>query len=304
MKGILLAGGTGSRLYPATVALSKQLIPVYDKPMIYYPLSTLMLAGIQDILIISTPRDLPGFRSLFRTGEHLGLRMSYAEQSAPRGIAEALLIGAEHIGDDDVTLVLGDNIFHGHALSEKLQEHCREPEGCVLFGYSVRDPERYAVGEADEQGRLVSLEEKPTRPRSNRAITGLYSYANDVVDIAAAVRPSARGELEITDVNRAYLDRGRAKLVDLGRGTAWLDTGTHDSLLQAAQYVQSLEHRQGVRIACLEEIALRMGFIDAEQCARLGGRVTGTGYGRYVQTVAEEVAAGYGAIPALGAAAG
>ena len=301
MKGIVLAGGAGTRLHPATVALSKQLIPVYDKPMIYYPLSTLMLAGIQDILIISTPRDLPAFRDLFGSGEHLGLRMSYAEQSAPRGIAEALLIGAPHIGDDDVTLVLGDNIFHGHGFSEVLQEHCLRPEGCVLFGYGVRDPERYAVGEADDDGRLLSLEEKPSRPRSNRAITGLYVYDNEVIDIAGAVRPSGRGELEITDVNRAYLERGKATLVDLGRGTAWLDTGTHDSLLQAAQYVQSLEHRQGVRIACLEEIALRMGFIDAAQCARLGSRITGTGYGRYVQAVAEEITAGYGRIPALGA---
>jgi glucose-1-phosphate thymidylyltransferase len=302
VQGIVLAGGTGTRLYPATVALSKQLIPVYDKPMIYYPLSTLMLAGIRDILIISTPRDLPAFRSLFGTGEHLGLQMSYAVQEAPRGIAEALIIGASHIGDDDVTLLLGDNIFHGHGLSETLQEHCREPEGCVLFGYGVADPQRYGVGEADETGRLVSLEEKPARPRTNRAITGLYVYDNDVVDIAAAVRPSERGELEITDVNRVYLERGRARLVDLGRGTAWLDTGTHDSLLQAGQYVQAMEHRQGVRIACLEEIALRMGFIDAEQCALLGGRITGTGYGRYVQNVAEEIAAGYGSIPRLGAA--
>jgi glucose-1-phosphate thymidylyltransferase len=301
VKGIVLAGGSGTRLYPATVALSKQLIPVYDKPMIYYPLSTLMLAGIRDILIISTPRDLPAFEDLFGSGAHLGLRLSYAAQAEPRGIAEALLIGAHHIGDDDVTLVLGDNIFHGYGLSEKLQEHCHEPEGCVLFGYGVRDPERYAVGEVDEQGRLVSLEEKPARPRSNRAITGLYVYDSEVVDIAGSISPSARGELEITDVNRVYLERGRASLVDLGRGTAWLDTGTHDSLLQAAQYVQSLEHRQGVRIACLEEIALRMGFIDAEQCARLGGRITGTGYGRYVQTVAEEITAGYGRIPALGA---
>jgi glucose-1-phosphate thymidylyltransferase len=274
------------------VALSKQLIPVYDKPMIYYPLSTLMLAGIHEVLIISTPRDLPAFRDLFGSGAHLGMRIDYAEQSTPRGIAEALLIGADHIGDDDVTLVLGDNIFHGHGLSEVLQQHCRAPEGCVLFGYGVRDPERYAVGVADDEGRLVSLEEKPARPHGNRAITGLYVYDGDAVDIARRVRPSPRGELEITDVNRAYLEQGRATLVDLGRGTAWLDTGTHDSLLQAAQYVQSLEHRQGVRIACLEEIALRMGFIDAEQCARLGGRVTGTGYGRYVQAVAEEITAG------------
>jgi glucose-1-phosphate thymidylyltransferase len=297
----VLAGGTGSRLHPATIAVSKQLMPVYDKPMVYYPISTLMLAGIREILIISTPRDLPAFRDLFGTGAHLGLRFDYAEQAAPRGIAEALLIGAEHIGDDDVTLVLGDNIFHGHGLSEVLQEHCRAPEGCVLFGYGVADPERYGVGEADADGRLVSLEEKPARPRTNRAITGLYCYDNDAVGIAAGLRPSGRGELEITDVNRAYLEQGRARLVDLGRGTAWLDTGTHDSLLQAGQYVQALEHRQGVRIACLEEIALRMGFIDAEQCARLGGRITGTGYGRYVQAVAEEIAAGYRAIPALGA---
>jgi glucose-1-phosphate thymidylyltransferase len=301
VKGIVLAGGTGTRLHPATIAVSKQLMPVYDKPMVYYPTSTLMLAGIRDILIISTPRDLPAFRDLFGSGEHLGLRIDYAEQAAPRGVAEALLIGADHIGDDDVTMVLGDNIFHGHGLSEVLQEHCREPEGCVLFGYGVADPQRYGVGEADEDGRLISLEEKPTRPRTNRAITGLYVYDNDAVGIARALRPSRRGELEITDLNRVYLEQGRARLVDLGRGTAWLDTGTHESLLQAGQYVQALEHRQGVRIACLEEIALRMGFIDADQCARLGGRIAGTGYGRYVQAVAEEVTAGYGTIPALGA---
>ncbi len=301
MKGIVLAGGTGTRLHPATIAVSKQLMPVYDKPMIYYPLSTLMLAGIQEILIISTPRDLPAFRSLFGNGAQLGLRIDYAQQERPRGIAEALVLGADHIGDDDVALILGDNIFHGHGLSETLQEHCRAPQGCVLFGYGVSDPHRYGVGEADEHGRLVSLEEKPARPRTNRAITGLYVYDNDVVEIAAGVRPSGRGELEITDVNRVYLDRGRARLVDLGRGFAWLDTGTHDSLLQAGQYVQALEHRQGVRIACLEEIALRMGFIDSEQCAHLGGRFTGTGYGHYVQNVASEVAAGYGVVPTLGA---
>ena len=289
MKGIILAGGSGTRLHPITRAVSKQLLPVYDKPMIYHPLSTLMLAGIRDILLISTPHDLPSFRRLLGDGGDLGLRLSYAEQAAPNGLAEAFLIGADHVGDDTVALVLGDNIFHGPGFSGLLHRSIegvlRGDDGCVLFGYPVRDPQRYGVGEADAQGRLVSIEEKPERPRSDRAITGLYLYDNDVVDIAKGLTPSARGELEITDVNKAYLARGRARLVDLGRGFAWLDTGTHESLLQAGQYVQVLENRQGVRIACVEEVALRMGFIDAAACLRLGSAVN-SAYGQYVMEVA------------------
>ncbi|HZG98694.1 MAG TPA: glucose-1-phosphate thymidylyltransferase RfbA [Nocardioidaceae bacterium] len=288
MKGIVLAGGFGTRLHPVTLSVSKQLLPVYDKPMIYYPLSVLMLAGVREVLIISAPRDLPLFERLFGDGSRLGMRMDYAEQAEPRGLADAFIVGADHVGDDDVALILGDNIFHGHAFSEVLERNARDIEGCVLFGYPVQDPQRYGVGETDDSGRLISIEEKPEHPKSNRAITGLYFYDNDVVDIAATIRPSARGELEITDVNRIYLDRGRARLVDLGRGFAWLDTGTHDSLLQAGQYLQTLEHRQGVHIACLEEIALRMGFIDHVQCHALGAQLAKTTYGRYIMDVAAE----------------
>ncbi len=287
MKGIILAGGNGTRLHPLTLGVSKQLMPVYDKPMVYYPLSVLMLAGIRDILIISSPADLPQFRRLLGDGEALGLRFSYAEQQEPRGLAEAFLIGADHIGDDPVALVLGDNVFHGPGFSRLLRSQLPHTDGCALFGYPVRDPEHYGVGEADEHGRLVSIEEKPARPRSDRAITGLYFYDNNVVSVARGLRPSARGELEITDVNRAYLRRGKARLVDLGRGFAWLDTGTHDSLLEASHYIQTIEHRQGVRIACIEEVALRMGFIDADQCHRLGEALAKSGYGRYVMAVAE-----------------
>ncbi|MBB4944035.1 glucose-1-phosphate thymidylyltransferase [Streptosporangium album] len=257
-----------------------------DKPMIYYPLSVLMLAGIREVLVISTPIDLPHFQRLLGDGSHLGLSIDYAEQSEPGGIAQAFTIGADHIGTDSAALVLGDNIFHGHDFSQVLEDNARDVQGCVLFGYAVRDPERYGVGEADERGRLISIEEKPARPRSNRAITGLYFYDNDVIDIAKNLQPSARGELEITDVNRVYLERGKAKLVDLGRGFAWLDTGTPESLLQAGQYVQTLEERQGVRIACLEEVALRMGFIDAEACYRLGAEIPKSDYGRYVMSIA------------------
>ncbi|MEV7008639.1 glucose-1-phosphate thymidylyltransferase RfbA [Streptosporangium sp. NPDC051022] len=289
MKGIILAGGSGTRLHPITLAVSKQLLPVSDKPMIYYPLSVLMLAGIRDILIISTPVDLPHFQRLLGDGSRLGLRIDYAEQSEPEGIAQAFVIGADHIGTDTAALVLGDNIFHGHAFSDVLEENARDVRGCVLFGYPVRDPERYGVGEVDAEGRLVSIEEKPARPRSNRAVTGLYFYDNDVVDIAKNLRPSPRGELEITDVNRVYLERGQAKLVDLGRGFAWLDTGTPESLLQAGQYVQTLEERQGVRIACVEEVALRMGFIDAEACYRLGAEIPKSRYGQYVMSIAASV---------------
>lgn len=286
MKGIILAGGLGTRLQPITFGVSKQLLPVYDKPMIYYPLSVLMLAGVTDIQIISSPTDLGGFRRLLGDGSDLGLNLTYAEQDKPRGLADAFVVGADHIGDDSVALVLGDNIFHGPGFSEVLRQNAQDVDGCVLFGYSVRDPERYGVGEIDAFGNLVSLEEKPTEPRSNLAITGLYFYDNDVVEIAKQLEPSPRGELEITDVNRAYLDAGRAKLVQLGRGFVWLDTGTHDALAEAAQYVQLLEHRQGVRIACIEEIAWRMGYIDQNACHRLGSRLAGSPYGQYVMETA------------------
>ncbi|MBT1092227.1 MULTISPECIES: glucose-1-phosphate thymidylyltransferase RfbA [Streptomyces] len=286
MKGIILAGGHGTRLQPITLGMSKQLLPVYDKPMIYYPLSVLMLAGITDIQIISAPRDLGGFQRLLGDGSDYGLNLTYAEQDEPRGLADAFVIGADHIGDDSVALVLGDNIFHGPGFSGILQDAVVDVDGCVLFGYPVRDPERYGVGELDAAGNLVALEEKPARPRSNLAVTGLYLYDNDVVDIAKNLRPSARGELEITDVNRVYLERGKARLISLGRGFAWLDTGTHDALTEAGQYVQILEHRQGVRIACIEEIAWRMGFIDRETCHRLGTKLAKSSYGRYVMEIA------------------
>jgi glucose-1-phosphate thymidylyltransferase len=291
MKGIILAGGSGTRLHPITQAVSKQLLPVYDKPMIYYPMSVLMLAGIREILVISTPTDVPIFRRLLGDGSHLGLRVGYAEQPQPNGLAEAFLIGADFIGDEDVALVLGDNIFYGQGFSRLLQQQVAGLDGCVLFGYPVKDPERYGVGEVDPEGRLVSIEEKPRRARSNRAITGLYLYDNEVVRIARELTPSPRGELEITDVNLTYVRQGRARLVDLGRGFAWLDTGTHDSLLEAGQFVQVLEHRQGVRIACLEEIALRMGYIDAESCYALGAKLERSGYGQYVMEVARSAGA-------------
>jgi glucose-1-phosphate thymidylyltransferase len=286
MKGIILAGGTGSRLHPITRAVSKQLLPVYDKPMIYHPLSTLMLAGIREILLISTPDDLPSFQRLFGDGSDLGLCMSYAEQPEPNGLAEAFVIGADFIADDPVALILGDNIFYGHGFSTTLQQCVATVDGCVLFGYPVKDPQRYGVGEVDATGKLISIEEKPPAPRSNKAITGLYFYDNDVVKIARSLTPSARGELEITDVNLHYLRQGRAAMIDLGRGFAWLDTGTHESLLEAGQFVQVLEHRQGVRIACLEEIALRMGFIDADACHALGQSLARSGYGQYIMDVA------------------
>ena len=286
MRGIILAGGSGTRLHPITQAVSKQLLPVYDKPMVYYPLSVLMLAGIKEVLIISTPTDLPNFQRLFGDGSQLGIRLEYAEQAEPNGLAEAFIIGADFIGDQDVALVLGDNIFHGQGFAKVLQQHANGIDGCVLFGYPVKDPERYGVGEVDAQGQLISIEEKPALPKSNKAITGLYFYDNQVVEIARGLEPSARGELEITDVNMVYLKQGNAKLVDLGRGFAWLDTGTHDSMLEAGQYVQVLEHRQGIRIACLEEIALRMGFIDADACYALGEKLAKSGYGQYVMEVA------------------
>jgi glucose-1-phosphate thymidylyltransferase len=288
MKGIVLAGGSGTRLHPITQAVSKQLLPVYDKPMVYYPLSVLLLAGIRDILLISTPTDLPSFQRLLGDGNQFGVSIDYAEQPQPNGLAEAFVIGADFVGNDKVALVLGDNIFYGQGFSKVLQ-NATTLDGCVLFGYPVKDPERYGVGEVDAAGHLISLEEKPVAPRSNKAITGLYFYDNDVVGIAKALKPSTRGELEITDVNLTYLGAGRASLVDLGRGFAWLDTGTHDSLLEAGLFVQVLEHRQGVRIACLEEIALRMGYITAEECYALGANLAKSGYGQYVMSVAESV---------------
>ena len=291
MKGIILAGGAGSRLHPITRAVSKQLLPVYDKPMIYYPLSTLMLAGLQDILIITTPHEQDQFVRLLGDGSDLGLNLTYAAQPEPNGLAEAFRIGAKHVGSDTAALVLGDNIFYGHGLGGQLTSAAALEHGCVLFGYQVSDPERYGVAEAAADGTLLSIEEKPLQPRSNLAVTGMYFYDNDVVAIASDLKPSARGELEITDLNNVYVARGTAQLVDLGRGTAWLDTGTHDSLLEAGQFVQVLEHRQGVRIACIEEIALRQGFIDAEQAYRLGSMLAKSSYGAYVMDIARDAGA-------------
>ncbi len=292
MKGIILAGGAGTRLHPITRAVSKQLLPVYDKPMIYYPLSVLMLAGIRDILVITTPEEQDLFRRLLGDGGELGLAISYAAQPKPEGIAQAFLIGAEHLAGGPCALVLGDNIFHGQRFADILREAVtgitHGHDGAVLFGYPVRDPQRYGVAVADDSGRLVDIEEKPVHPRSNRAITGLYLYDHHVVDLAARLRPSARGELEVTDLNRAYLHAGTARLVDLGRGFAWLDTGTHDSLLEAGQYVQVLEHRQGVRIACVEEIALQRGWITPDACHALGAAQANSGYGEYVMAVADQ----------------
>ncbi|GAA1253891.1 glucose-1-phosphate thymidylyltransferase RfbA [Prauserella halophila] len=291
MKGIVLAGGSGTRLHPITQAVSKQLLPVYDKPMIYYPISVLMLAGIREILIISTPSDLPNFQRLLGDGSQFGLELSYAEQPAPNGLAEAFVIGADFIAGDDVALILGDNIFYGQGFSRTLQAEAAGLDGCVLFGYPVKDPQRYGVGEIAPDGALLSIEEKPAAPRSNKAITGLYLYDNQVVDIAHSLTPSPRGELEITDVNLTYLREGRARLVEFSRGFAWLDTGTHDSLLEAGQFVQVLEHRTGVRIACLEEVALRMGYIDADECHRLGAKLAKSGYGDYVMDIAKAAGA-------------
>nr|WP_131757126.1 glucose-1-phosphate thymidylyltransferase RfbA [Actinomadura fibrosa] len=285
-KGIILAGGTGTRLYPLTRVVSKQLLPVGDKPMIYYPLSVLMLTGIRDILIISTAEDVPRYSRLLGDGSDLGVRFSYAVQDEPRGIADALLIGADHIAGEPVALILGDNVFHGHLLADILREQARDVDGCVLFGYPVKDPQRFGIAETDADGRLLSIEEKPARPRSNRAITGLYFYDGGAVDIARRLRPSARGELEITDVNRAYVAEGRARLVELTRGFAWLDTGTPEALTAAGNYVLALEERQGLHVACVEEIALRMGFIDAEACHRLGAGLASSRYGQYVMAVA------------------
>ena len=287
MKGIILAGGSGTRLYPLTKAVSKQIMPVYDKPMIYYPLSILMLAGIRDILIISTPRDLPMFEELFGTGEDLGLRMSYAVQESPRGLADAFIIGEEFIGDDNVALVLGDNIFYGQSFSKMLLEVASREKGATIFGYYVRDPREYGVVEFDENGRAISIEEKPEHPKSNYAVPGLYFYDNDVVEIAKNVKPSARGEIEITSVNNAYLERGDLRVETMGRGFAWLDTGNHDALLDAADFVAAFQKRQGLYISCIEEIAYKRGFISKEQLLKLAEPLLKTNYGKYLVEVAE-----------------
>ncbi|MBR4529058.1 MAG: glucose-1-phosphate thymidylyltransferase RfbA [Lachnospiraceae bacterium] len=286
MKGIILAGGSGTRLYPLTKAVSKQILPVYDKPMIYYPLSTLMLAGIREILIISTPRDLPVFEDLFGTGEQLGLSFSYAVQEAPRGLADAFIVGREFIGGDRVALVLGDNIFYGQSFSKLLKEVSSRTEGATIFGYYVRDPREYGVVEFGEDGRAISLEEKPEKPKSNYAVPGLYFYDNDVVDIAASIKPSARGELEITTVNNVYLSRGKLYVETMGRGFAWLDTGNHDSLLDAADFVSAFQKRQGLYISCIEEIAYKRGFITREQLLALAEPLMKTDYGKYLTEVA------------------
>ena len=287
-KGIILAGGSGTRLYPITRGASKQLLPVYDKPLVYYPLSTLMQAGIRDILIISTPDDLPAFRRMLGDGSQWGLALDYAEQPSPDGLAQAFLIGEAFIGDSPVALVLGDNLFYGEGLVDHLREATARARGATVFSYWVRDPQRYGVIDFDEQGRAVSIEEKPPKPRSHYAVTGLYFYDNDVVDIARGVKPSARGELEITDVNRAYLERGDLNVVPLGRGFAWLDTGTHDALLQAANYIEAIQNRQGLLVACPEEIAFREGFIDRNRLVELARPLAKTAYGEYLLHLAGE----------------
>lgn len=286
MKGIILAGGTGSRLYPVTTVVSKQLLPVFDKPMIYYPLSTLMLAGIKDILVISTPQDKPLFQRLLGDGAEIGLCFHYATQETPRGLADAFLVGRDFVGSDRVALILGDNIFYGHGLPQILSSASSRERGATIFGYVVKSPGQYGVVELDARGRALAIEEKPKQPKSNIAVTGLYFYDNNVLDVAAHVKPSARGEIEITDVNKAYLERGDLYVEVLGRGFAWLDTGTHSSLVEASHFVQILEQRQGLRIACPEEIALRQGYISLQQFERVAERSAKSSYGEYLQSVA------------------
>jgi glucose-1-phosphate thymidylyltransferase len=290
LKGILLAGGSGTRLHPVTRATSKQLLPIYDKPMIYYPLATLMLAGIRDVLVITTPHEQDAFKRLLEDGGEVGLNIQYAVQPRPEGLAQSFLIGRDFVGDARVALALGDNIYHGHGLTDYLRVAAERASGATVFGYWVRDPERYGVVEFDARGRAVHLEEKPTAPRSSYAVTGLYFYDNRVLDVAAALKPSPRGELEITDVNIDYLRRGELHVEKLGRGIAWLDTGTHEALLQAANFIQAIEERQGLKVACIEEIALRMGYITPQDVARIAQTMRNTGYGQYLLRILEQEA--------------
>jgi len=288
MKGIILAGGSGTRLYPITKSISKQIIPVYDKPMIYYPLSVLMLAGIKDILIISTPEDIHLYETLLEDGSQLGIKLSYAIQPSPDGLAQAFLIGEEFIGDDNVCLILGDNIYYGHGFGKTLMETAKLEDGAVVFGYFVTDPERYGVVEFNDKGKAISLEEKPKKPKSSYAVTGLYFYSNDVVAKAKSLKPSARGELEITDLNRLYLQENRMQVKIMGRGMAWLDTGTHESLLQASNYIHTMEERQGLKISCIEEIAFKRGYIDKAQLIKLADDLKKSDYGQYLYSIANE----------------